>query len=215
MEEFGKLEERVVLVGVQTDDHDNVEESLDELKELASTAGAVTVGRIIQNRESVHPGTYIGKGKIEEVRALVYAMDATGIICDDELSPAQLNNLERELDCKVMDRTLLILDIFAARAITSEGKIQVELAQLRYRSARLVGLRESLSREKAGDRPSSYPYKDLCFEAGIIPGGETQGTDPFQPGQRQYEDCCDRRIYKCGKIYVAEHTDRLRGFIRG
>ena len=146
MEEFGKLEERVVLVGVQTDDHDNVEESLDELKELASTAGAVTVGRIIQNRESVHPGTYIGKGKIEEVRALVYAMDATGIICDDELSPAQLNNLERELDCKVMDRTLLILDIFAARAITSEGKIQVELAQLRYRSARLVGLRESLSR---------------------------------------------------------------------
>ena len=92
MEEFGKLEERVVLVGVQTDDHDNVEESLDELKELASTAGAVTVGRIIQNRESVHPGTYIGKGKIEEVRALVYAMDATGIICDDELSPAQLNN---------------------------------------------------------------------------------------------------------------------------
>lgn len=143
MEEFGKLEERVVLVGVQTDDHDNVEESLDELKELASTAGAVTVGRIIQNRESVHPGTYIGKGKIEEVRALVYAMDATGIICDDELSPAQLNNLERELDCKVMDRTLLILDIFAARAITSEGKIQVELAQLRYRSARLVGLRIS------------------------------------------------------------------------
>ena len=150
MEEFGKLEERVVLVGVQTDDHDNVEESLDELKELASTAGAVTVGRIIQNRESVHPGTYIGKGKIEEVRALVYAMDATGIICDDELSPAQLNNLERELDCKVMDRTLLILDIFAARAITSEGKIQVELAQLRYRSARLVGLRESLSRLGGG-----------------------------------------------------------------
>lgn len=227
MEEFGKLEERVVLVGVQTDDHDNVEESLDELKELASTAGAVTVGRIIQNRESVHPGTYIGKGKIEEVRALVYAMDATGIICDDELSPAQLNNLERELDCKVMDRTLLILDIFAARAITSEGKIQVELAQLRYRSARLVGLRESLSRLGGGigtrgpgekkletDR-RLIRIKDLCFEAGVIPGGETQGTDPFQPGQRQYEDCCDRRIYKCGKIYAAEHTDRLRGFIRG
>lgn len=146
MEEFGRLEERVVLVGVQTGENDNVEESLDELEELAGTAGAVTVGKIIQNREAVHPGTYIGKGKIEEVRALVYAMDATGIICDDELSPAQLNNLERELDCKVMDRTLLILDIFAARAVTSEGKIQVELAQLRYRAARLVGLRESLSR---------------------------------------------------------------------
>ena len=150
MEEFGRLEERVVLVGVQTGENDNVEESLDELEELAGTAGAVTVGKIIQNREAVHPGTYIGKGQIEEVRALVYAMDATGIICDDELSPAQLNNLERELDCKVMDRTLLILDIFAARAVTSEGKIQVELAQLRYRAARLVGLRESLSRLGGG-----------------------------------------------------------------
>ena len=108
------------------------------------------MGKVIQNREAIHPGTYIGKGKIEEVRSLVLALDATGIICDDELSPAQLNNLERELDCKVMDRTLLILDIFAARAVTSEGKIQVELAQLRYRSARLVGLRESLSRLGGG-----------------------------------------------------------------
>lgn len=150
MEEFGRLEERVILIGVQTAADENVEVSLDELEELASTAGAVTVGKVIQNREAVHPGTYIGKGKIEEVRALVYALNATGVICDDELSPAQLNNLERELDCKVMDRTLLILDIFASRAVTSEGKIQVELAQLRYRAARLVGLRESLSRLGGG-----------------------------------------------------------------
>ena len=150
MEEFVRLEERVILIGVQTAADENVEVSLDELEELASTAGAVTVGKVIQNREAVHPGTYIGKGKIEEVRALVYALNATGVICDDELSPAQLNNLERELDCKVMDRTLLILDIFAARAVTSEGKIQVELAQLRYRAARLVGLRESLSRLGGG-----------------------------------------------------------------
>ena len=140
----------MILIGVQTAADENVEVSLDELEELASTAGAVTVGKVIQNREAVHPGTYIGKGKIEEVRALVYALNATGVICDDELSPAQLNNLERELDCKVMDRTLLILDIFAARAVTSEGKIQVELAQLRYRAARLVGLRESLSRLGGG-----------------------------------------------------------------
>lgn len=150
MEEFGRLEERVILIGVQTAADENVEVSLDELEELASTAGAVTVGKVIQNREAVHPGTYIGKGKIEEVRALVYALNATGVICDDELSPAQLNNLERELDCKVMDRTLLILDIFAVRAVTSEGKIQVELAQLRYRAVRLVGLRESLSRLGGG-----------------------------------------------------------------
>lgn len=150
MEYFNEIEERVVLVGVQVNDNEDTYESLEELEELAETAGAVTVGKIIQNREAVHPGTYIGKGKIEEVRTLVLAMDATGIICDDELSPAQLNNLERELDCKVMDRTLLILDIFARRAVTSEGKIQVELAQLRYRSARLVGLRNSLSRLGGG-----------------------------------------------------------------
>ena len=129
---------------------DDMEESLDELGELAATAGAAVAGRIIQNREAVHPGTYIGKGKIEEVKGLLYALDANGVICDDELSPAQMNNLERELECKVMDRTLLILDIFAKRAVTSEGKIQVELAQLRYRSARLVGLRSSLSRLGGG-----------------------------------------------------------------
>ena len=181
MEEFGKLEERVVLVGVQTDDHDNVEESLDELKELASTAGAVTVGRIIQNRESVHPGTYIGKGKIEEVRALVYAMDATGIICDDELSPAQLNNLERELECKVMDRTLLILDIFAGRANTSEGKIQVELAQLKYRQARLVGLRSSLSRLGGGIGTRGPGEKKLEMDRRLI-------TDRIAALRRELEE---------------------------
>lgn len=150
MEYIEEIQEQVILVGVQLDENDNVKESLDELEELADTAGAQTVGKIIQNRETVHPGTYIGKGKIEEVRALMLATDATGIICDDELSPAQMNNLEHELECKVMDRTLLILDIFAARAVTSEGKIQVELAQLRYRAARLVGLRESLSRLGGG-----------------------------------------------------------------
>ena len=150
MEYFGEIEERVVLVGVQVNENEDTYESLEELEELAHTAGAVTVGKIVQNREAVHPGTYIGKGKIEEVRSLMYAMDATGIICDDELSPAQMNNLEHELECKVMDRTLLILDIFAKHATTSEGKIQVELAQLRYRSARLVGLRASLSRLGGG-----------------------------------------------------------------
>ncbi|WP_373215512.1 GTPase HflX [Ruminococcus sp. 5_1_39BFAA] len=150
MEYFDEIEERVILVGVQVGDNENVSESLDELAELAETAGAVTVGRLIQNREAIHPGTYIGKGKIEEVRSLMLAMDATGVICDDELSPAQMNNLEHELECKVMDRTLLILDIFAKHATTSEGKIQVELAQLRYRAARLVGLRASLSRLGGG-----------------------------------------------------------------
>lgn len=150
MEYIEEIQEQVILVGVQLDENDNVKESLDELEELADTAGAQTVGKIIQNRETVHPGTYIGKGKIEEVRALMLATDATGIICDDELSPAQMNNLEHELECKVMDRTLLILDIFAKHATTNEGKIQVELAQLRYRASRLVGLGASLSRLGGG-----------------------------------------------------------------
>ncbi len=126
------------------------ERSLDELEELAKTAGAVTVGRILQNRESIHPGTYLGKGKIEELKELLWETEATGVICDDELSPAQLKNLEEALETKVMDRTMLILDIFAARAKTREGKIQVELAQLRYRAARLVGINASLSRLGGG-----------------------------------------------------------------
>lgn len=150
MEYFDKIEERVVLIGIEQQSGEDVWESLDELEELARTAGAVTVFKLVQSREAPHPGTYIGKGKIEEVRALMAELDANGIICDDELSPAQMNNLERELSCKVLDRTLLILDIFASHAVTAEGKIQVELAQLRYRAARLVGLRESLSRLGGG-----------------------------------------------------------------
>ena len=136
--------ERVILVGIQTGDSDPAEASLDELGELAKTAGAVVVGRMM------HPATYIGKGKILELKEMIWETDATGIVCDDELSSAQLGNLEQELECKVMDRTLLILDIFAARAVSSEGKIQVELAQLRYRASRLVGLGHSLSRLGGG-----------------------------------------------------------------
>lgn len=148
--EMEALVERVILVGVTQQTKENGEESLDELEELVNTAGAVTVGRLIQNREQIHPGTYIGKGKIKELKDLAWELDATGVVCDDELSPAQLRNLEQELDVKVMDRTLIILDIFASRATTSEGKIQVELAQLKYRLARLVGLRSSLSRLGGG-----------------------------------------------------------------
>lgn len=145
-----KIDERVILVAVSQSDNENTEQSLDELEELASTAGAVSVARVIQNRERIHPGTYIGKGKIEELKQMLYDYDATGIICDDELSPAQMSNLSDALDAKVMDRTLLILDIFADRAITNEGKIQVELAQLKYRATRLTGLGKSLSRLGGG-----------------------------------------------------------------
>lgn len=145
-----ELKECVILVAVSTSDGDDTKQSVDELSELVKTAGAVTVGRLIQNREKVHPGTYLGKGKMDELRELVWELGATGVVCDDELSPAQLRNLEDALDTKVMDRTMVILDIFASHATTSEGKIQVELAQLKYRAARLVGLRNSLSRLGGG-----------------------------------------------------------------
>ena len=148
--DFKEIEERVILIGVQTEQDEDVAASLDELEELAATAGAVTVGKVIQNREAVHPGTYIGKGKIEGVAALLAAYDANGVICDDELSPAQMNNLERELDCKVMDRTLLILDIFAQRAKTAEGRLQVELAQYQYLLPKLSGMGTSMSRLGGG-----------------------------------------------------------------
>ena len=148
--EIGEQQERVILFAASTNDSDDTEESVEELKELVKTAGAETVGTVIQNRENIHPGTYLGKGKIQELKEMVWESGATGVVCDDELSPAQLKNLEDALDTKVMDRTMIILDIFAARAKTREGKIQVELAQLRYRAVRLVGLRNSLSRLGGG-----------------------------------------------------------------
>ncbi len=144
------ISEKVILAGVSAGDDLDTKESLDELEELARTAGAHVVGMMIQNREAPHPGTYLGKGKIDELSAMITSLDATGVICDDELSPAQMANLEDALGTKVMDRTLLILDIFAQRASTREGKIQVELAQLRYRSTRLIGLGRSLSRLGGG-----------------------------------------------------------------
>ena len=168
MIELNDIEERVILVGVQQADDDDTEESVKELGELAKTAGAQVVGSVIQNRERIHPGTYIGKGKLDEVRMMLWETDATGIICDDELSPAQLNNLQSELDCKVCDRTLLILDIFARHAVTSEGKLQVELAQLRYRAARLTGLGNSLSRLGGGIGTRGPGEKKLEMDRRLI-----------------------------------------------
>ncbi len=143
-------EERIILVAVATADGDDTWESLDELEELGQTAGAVTVAKVVQNRERVHSGTYIGKGKIQEVKELVASCHADCVVCDDELTPAQYHNLQEMLDVKVIDRTVMILDIFAGRASTSEGKLQVELAQLRYRASHLIGGRSELSRLGGG-----------------------------------------------------------------
>lgn len=166
--EMKEQQERVILVAVSTDDHDDTEKSLDELEELAATAGAVTVGRVIQNLDQVHAGTYVGKGKLDEIRELIWETQATGIICDDELTPIQLGNMEDVLDTKVMDRTLIILDIFAGRASTNEGKIQVELAQLKYRQSRLTGLGKSLSRLGGGIGTRGPGEKKLEIDRRLI-----------------------------------------------
>lgn len=165
------LAERVILVGVQVTfgrQEIAMADSLDELAELVKTAGAEVVGRVMQQAEGIHPATYVGSGKAGEIRQMVWALDATGIVCDDELSPAQLNNLEQILECKVMDRTLVILDIFAGRATSSEGKLQVELAQLRYRAARLVGMRNSLSRLGGGIGTRGPGEKKLEMDRRLI-----------------------------------------------
>ncbi|MCR5203846.1 MAG: GTPase HflX [Lachnospiraceae bacterium] len=148
--EIKREQERVVLVAVEYNENEDSDAYLDELSELAKTAGAETVGRIVQKRETVSSSTYIGKGKVEELKELINETGATGIICDDELTPAQMKNLEEALSTKVMDRTMLILDIFAGHATTAEGKLQVEMAQLKYRSSRLVGMRRSMSRVSYG-----------------------------------------------------------------
>lgn len=160
--------ERVILVGVSEQDGDDTKDSLEELKELVATAGAVTEGMVIQNRERIHPGTYVGTGKVSEIKEMLATTGATGIVCDDELSPAQMKNLEDLLDTKVMDRTLVILDIFAAHASTSEGKIQVELAQLRYSMTLLAGFGRSMSRLGGGIGTRGPGEKKLEMDKRII-----------------------------------------------
>lgn len=185
--------EKVILVGVSVEDTDDTEKSLDELEELAKTAGAVTVGRVIQNREMIHPGTYVGKGKIDEIKELLWETEATGIICDDELSPVQLGNLQDALDTKVMDRTLIILDIFAARASTNEGKIQVELAQLKYRQSRLTGLGKSLSRLGGGIGTRGPGEKKLEMDRRLIKGRIAQLNRELKEVKRHREVTREQR----------------------
>lgn len=166
--EIEELQEKLILVGVGEQNGDDVNESLDELEELVETTGAVVCGRIVQNLEIRNNATYVGSGKIQEIAELIEQTGATGIVCDDELSPAQLKNLDDALIVKIMDRTLVILDIFAARASTSEGKIQVELAQLKYRASRLSGLGVSMSRLGGGIGTRGPGEKKLEIDRRLI-----------------------------------------------
>lgn len=222
--EMEDAKERVILVGVQENDAEPEEESLDELAELARTAGAEVAGRLIQKREAMHPVTYIGKGKILELKELLWETDATGIICDDELTSVQLNHLEEELECKIVDRTLLILDIFAGRAVSREGKIQVELAQLKYRAARLIGLRNSLSRlgggigtrgpgeKKLEMGPPSDPGADQPPEKRTPGSGRTQREASYSEKTLQSEGGGAGGIYVSRKEQPGKCAHRSRCF---
>ena len=142
--------EQYILVAVATGDQDAAWASLTELEELLRTAGAEACIHVVQNLDHPDRATYIGKGKALEVRELIEIHEADGIVCDDELTPSQLRNLSDLIEAKVIDRTMLILDIFASHAKTREGKTQVEIAQLKYRYSRLRGMGDALSRLGAG-----------------------------------------------------------------
>ena len=163
-----EITEKIILLSVDPDDGQDIDANLDELEELIKTAGGVVVGRMIQKKESVDKATYIGSGKTLELRELVEELGATGVCSDDELSPMQIKNLEELVDTKIIDRTTVILDIFASRASTREGKIQIELAQLKYRSSRLVGMRNSLSRLGGGIGTRGPGEKKLEIDRRII-----------------------------------------------
>lgn len=182
--------EKIILFAADLDNGEQVEDNLDELEELVKTAGAVVVGRLIQKKERIDNATYLGSGKVEELALLVEELGATTIVCDDELSPMQLTNLGQAIDANVLDRTMVILDIFAGRANTREGKIQVELAQLKYRSSRLIGMRSSMSRLGGGIGTRGPGEKKLEIDRRLI-------RDRISQLNRELED-------------VKQHRDTMR-----
>ena len=211
--------EKVILVGVALSDQDDTKESLEELKDLVSTAGAETAGMLIQNREQQHPATYVGKGKIEELKNMIWELRATGIVCDDELSPAQMKNLQDELDVKVMDRTLIILDIFAARASTSEGKIQVELAQLKYQQTRLTGWGRAMSRLGGGIGTRGPGEKKLEMDRRLIKSRIAQLNRELKDVKKHREVTREQRSRSHIPVaaivgYTLKHSDRCRNSCR-
>lgn len=170
MIENKEIKEKFIIFAVASsgESQETADESLDELAELLDTAGAEVVGRLIQVREHPENSLYLGTGKVVELKQMAESCEATGVVCDDELSPSQLANLTDELDMKVLDRTMVILDIFAAHAGSHEAKLQVELAQLRFRATRLVGMRNSLSRLGGGIGTRGPGEKKLETDRRII-----------------------------------------------
>ena len=197
--EYRELQlERVILVGVWTEGTaEMAENSLDELKALAQTAGSEVLDGFIQRRDKPDPATYIGSGKVEELRNVVAASGADTVICDGELSPSQLQQLEGKLKVKVVDRTALILDIFAQHAKSKEGKAQVELAQISYLLPRLRGWGESLSRQVGGRAAGG---------AGI--GGRGPGETKIETDRRRIRDKMAKLRREIAEMKVSRDTKR-------
>lgn len=197
--EYRELQlEKVVLVGVWTEGTSEMaENSLQELKALSETAGAEVLDGVIQRRESPDPATYIGSGKVQELREIVVRTGADTVICDGELSPAQLQKLEVKLKVKVIDRVALILDIFAQHAKSREGKAQVELAQISYLLPRLRGWGESLSRQVGGRAAGG---------AGI--GGRGPGETKIETDRRRIRDRQAKLRREISEMKIARDTKR-------
>lgn len=197
--EYRQLQlERVVLVGVWTEGSaEMADNSLEELKALAETAGSEVLDGLIQRRDKPDPSTYIGSGKVEELRAIVRGTGADTVICDGELSPSQLRTLEDKLKVKVVDRTALILDIFAQHAKSREGKAQVELAQIAYLLPRLRGWGDSLSRQVGGRAAGG---------AGI--GGRGPGETKIETDRRRIRDKMAKLRREISEMKVSRDTKR-------
>lgn len=197
--EYRQLQlERVVLVGVWTEGSaEMAENSLEELRALAETAGSEVLEGLIQRRDKPDPSTYIGAGKLEDLKAIVRASGADTVICDGELSPSQLRTLEDKLKVKVVDRTALILDIFAQHAKSREGKAQVELAQIAYLLPRLRGWGDSLSRQVGGRAAGG---------AGI--GGRGPGETKIETDRRRIRDKMAKLRREISEMKVARDTKR-------
>lgn len=226
MYEMEQIDERVILVGIDTGNEDAANRSLDELSELAKTAKAAVVGRLIQPRESAHPGTYIGKGKLTELKDLIWETDATGIICDDELTSAQLGNLEEELSCKIIDRTLLILDIFAAAGSIGRRKDPGGACSASIQSVKTGGAwqifipsrrgdrNERSGRKKAGDGQAFDQRTDQQTEKRTKRRGKASGINTDTEKTVGIKGGGFSRIYIGGKEQYRKCADKCRHFRR-
>lgn len=188
--------QKLVLISICLNNESEIVNSLNELEELINTLNYEQAARLIQNRDRADNSTYFGKGKLEELRCLIEETNAQGIVCDDELTKVQIRNLESILNVNILDRTMIILDIFAKRASTSEGKIQVELAMLKYNATRLIGSRTYLSRLGGGIGSKGLGEKKLELDRRLIHERISSLKEELKQVKRHRENTRKSRLAK-------------------